>query len=94
MYEVPVGVGRTALHIAPHPAGGWIVEDEHHRIAPSRYLDLREAVAEAEAYAADRDEWHVIVHDQSNPAVGDVAPSEADAPDLDSSSVAVPRQVG
>jgi hypothetical protein len=73
MDAIPTELITSALHVAPHPDGGWIVEDEHRRIAPSRYADLQEAVDEAEVYATARAGWRVIVHDQTNPAVGEAA---------------------
>ncbi len=57
----------TTLHVAPHPAGGWLVEDEARLVAAERYANRETAVAHATAWLTGHGHGRLVVHDESSP---------------------------
>ena len=55
------------LHVAPHPAGGWLVEDETRLVAPERYANRDAAVAHATAWLTGHGHGRLVVHDEGSP---------------------------
>ena len=57
----------TTLHVAPHPAGGWLVEDETRLVAPERYANREAALAHATAWLTGHGQGRLVVHDERSP---------------------------
>ncbi len=57
----------TTLHVAPHPAGGWLVEDETRLVAPEHYANQRAAVAHATAWLTGHGDGRLVIHDEHSP---------------------------
>ena len=57
----------TTLHVAPHPAGGWLVEDETRLVTPERYANREAAVAHATAWLTGHGHGRLVVHDECSP---------------------------
>lgn len=66
----------TTLHVAPHPAGGWVVEDERRLLAPERYADRQEAIAEASFWLDGHGLGRLVVHDERGPVAAAEYPLE------------------
>ena len=66
----------TTIHVAPHPAGGWLVEDETRLVGPEHLTSREAAVAHATAWLTGHGHGHLVIHDEHFPVAAAEHPVE------------------